>query len=325
MVYTAGMEESKPAAPDLIVKYPPEENGFAAGGDCAYAVIYVRPETNKVLYERAIVAGIRGMGRPIYIANLSGSLFLRDRILESHYPSQFRFASDPCGEMALYPQMIPVFERHFRVSFDRSPLIGSFDAVKLLGLGAEDLFETIVPEEDFLDSWGQEFKKISGFIVANPNLPAILKRYVPAASVFVVAVRSQAPARPDFFSALNQAIYSQIVARKETPVLDGEKLDSLVWSEKIRRTYHISSNHLMAMLDMADFVYLDDRRRLDIADTPLGRKLIGDGGLTREKLAELSRSQLALVGPWGEKSLAYLPVCAQGKSVEEIASMLREA
>ncbi len=317
------MDASKPIAPDIIVKYPREESGFTAGGKAAYAVIYVRPETNNVLYERAIVAGIRGLGTSIYIANLSGSLIRRDRILESHYPSQFRFASDPRGEMGRYPAMIAVFERHFGVSFEGSRLLGSFEAVRALGLGEEELFETIVPDRDFLGCWGQEFKKISGFIVANPNLPAVVKRYIPSANIFVVVVRSLEPAWPDFFTALNQTIYDRIISRKETPVIDGEKLDSLVWSEKIRRTYHISSNHVMAMLDMADFVYLDERARLGIADTPLGRRLIGDGAVTKERLSKLAELELAPIGPVGHETLAYLPSFAAGKNVKEIGSMLR--
>ena len=318
------MDASNPIAPDIIVGYPRGESGFSAGGKAAYAVIYVRPETNNVLYEKAIVSGIRGLGTSIYIANLSGSLIRRDRILEDHYPSQFRFASDPRGEMRRHPAMIAVFERHFGVTMDESRLIGSFEAVRALGLGEEALFEPIVAGRDFFSCWGQEFKRISGFIVANPNLPAVVKRYVPSANIFVVVVRSLEPAWPDFFTALNQAIYDRIISRRETPVIDGEKLDSLMWSEKIRRTYHISSNHIMAMLDMADFTYLDERARLDIADTPLGRRLIGDGAVTRERLSELADLELAQIGSKGRESLTYLPSFAAGKSVKEIASMLRE-
>ena len=79
---------------------------------------------------------------------------------------------------------------------------------------------------------------------------------------------------PGFFDAVNEAIFKEITSRAETPIIDGEKLDSLVWWERIRRTYHLSSNHLMAMLDMADFVYTGENEHLAVTDTPLGLSLI---------------------------------------------------
>ncbi len=313
--------QARPIHPDIIVRYPPDENCLVAPGGRAYAVVYVRPETNNILYERAIISAVRRTADTLYMANLGGGLFARDRILEKHYASQFRFAADPCGEMAKYPEMILRFQAHFQVSFEHSPLIGSFDAAKLLGMHEEDLFETIVPEADFLDCWGQEFKRIFDFIVANPNLPAVLKRYTPGANVLALAVRSRGP-DPDFFCSLNQAIYSEIVSHHETPLIDGEKLQSLGWQEKIRRTYHFSTNHLMAMLDMATFVYLDESRRLEVEDTPLGRRLIGEGSITREKLSLIVESPLRYLGREGGNILVYLPSAAAGMSVEQVVEML---
>ena len=83
--------------PDILLSYPEEEDGLADRPErTAYAVIYVRPETNTVLYERAIVVDIEKRGDTlIYMANLNGALFLRDRILEIHYATRFRFVEDP--------------------------------------------------------------------------------------------------------------------------------------------------------------------------------------------------------------------------------------
>jgi hypothetical protein len=310
--------------PDIIIGYPGQGDCAAlnADGGASYAVVYVRPETNNILYERAIVAGIKSRGRPVYMANLNGALFLRDGILEDHYASQFRFARDPCEEVARYPEMKKAFEEHFHVEFERSPLIGAFDAVRLLGMGEEELFETIVPDPDFLGCWGQEFKRIFDFIVANPNLPAILKRYTPESNVFAAVVLSRG-ADADFFQGLNSAIYAQIVSHHETPVIDGEKLDSLVWSEKIRRTYHISTNHVMAMFDMADFVYVNGSSRLDVADTPLGRLLIGDGAVSAQRLRAAKESPLVYFRERRKSSLSYLPLCAPGKTPRGISEMMR--
>ena len=42
--------------PDILVEYPPAESFPSGAGAGSYAVAYVRPETNTVLYARAIAA-----------------------------------------------------------------------------------------------------------------------------------------------------------------------------------------------------------------------------------------------------------------------------
>ncbi len=316
------MEKPRGGAPSIIVGYPPDENGME-GEKAAYAVVYVRPETNGVLYERAIVAGIRGLGRAVFIANLGGGLFIRDRILECHYAPQFRFARDPRAEMELHPSLPAALELHFGARPIAGSLIGSFEAVERLGLNEEELFETIVPDRDFLERWGQEFKRIGGHIVANPSLPAVVKRYVPEANVFAVVVKSPGPAGPEFFTALNQSIYDRIVSGSGTPVVDGDKLGFLAWSEKIRRTYHISTNHLMAMFDMMDFVYTDGERRLEAGETPLGRMLLAAGVLTREKLEEIGRVRLLTPAGDARAEPVHLPTAGAGKGIRDVEALLR--
>ncbi len=249
-------------APDIIIPFPQGENGFAECGDSsAYAMAYVRPETNNVLYERAILSGLRAHGKIIYCANLAGRIFLSDLILEQHYPTQFKFARDPWGQLSRFPEIRSRVEEHFGLSLDHARLLGSFEAVQALGMSEEGLFETIVPATDYLGCWGQSFKRLAGVLVVNPNLPAIVKRHALPANVFSVVVSSRSSS-VGFFDAVNEAVFKEITSSSETPVIDGEKLDSLVWSEKIRRTYHLSSNHLMAMFDMPDFVYTGEGQRL---------------------------------------------------------------
>jgi hypothetical protein len=319
-----------PAKPDLIIHYPTGEDGFTGSPGSpagfrehvAYAVVYVRPETNKILYERAILAAIKRYGEVIYLANLNGELFFQDRILEEHYASQFRFAEDPLGQLRRYPEIASRFEEHFQAPVGTAGLIGSFEAVRKLGIGEEELFGTIVADADFLDCWGQTFKRIEGAIVVNPNLPSVVKRYTPESNVFVVAMRSH-DARPDFFVELNRAIFDEITARAETPVMDGEKLDLLIWSERIRRTYHISANHLMAMLDMADFLYEDGGRRLEVQETPLGGWLVRQGCVSAEALHWLKRSQLVYLRKEERRSLEYLPLAAGGLTPDGICRLLK--
>jgi hypothetical protein len=305
--------------PDILVAYPPEE-GFGSGAG-SYAVVYVRPETNTVLYERAIVAGIRARGDTIiYTANLNGRLFESDGILKRHYVTQARFASDPRGQLDDYPEIGERLAKHFGQPADRLPLVGAFQAATRTP--AEELFETFVPPADFLACWGQQFKRIGGAVVANPGLPAVLRRYTPEANVFVVVVRS-ADGSPGFFASLNRAIYLEITSRAETPLVDGERLGEAPWSERVRRTYHISRTHLMAMFDMADLVYLGEGRRLELAETPLGRSLLAEGILSDEQLQDFQRDPLRYAGGGERRSLHYLPLAGEGQDLGWARDFLR--
>jgi len=311
------------ARPDIIIRYPEGEDGFRGSSpNVAYLVVHVRPETNRILSEKAIVAGVRRQHADvIYLANLNGALFLQDHILEEHYASQYRFAARPFEELQAHPEVAARFEQHFGVRPEDARLIGSFDAVRRLGIGEEELFETIVPERDYLECWGQSFKRVAGWCVVNPNLPAIVRRYTPEANVFVLAARCRGGG-PEIFSAVNQAIFQEITARQETPVVDGQKLGSLVWSEMVRRTYHISANHRMACFDMADLVYRGPEARLDVAETPLGRWLVAGGAVEAEGLRAMKRAQLVYLRREGAESLQYLPLAAAGLAPHGIARLL---
>ena len=299
---------------------PANRPGAAAvGSRPSYAVVYVRPETNNVLYERAIVAAVRKQGQLVYLANLNGAIFQRDRILERHYSSQFRFARNPRGELARYPVIADRVTRHFNQSLDAVPLIGSFDAVDNLSVPPDELFGTILSDADFLNCYGQEFKRIGDHIVVNPHLPAIVRRYTPQSNVFTLVVRlMDRSARA--FEALNHAIYVQVTASQDTPVLDEARLQFLDWSQRIRRTYHVSSNHLMAAFDMSDLVYVGDAEHLDIARTPLGRWLVDRGAISAERLRELQDAHLAYIGQ--DRVLEYLPRFSGASDPDRIAAMV---
>jgi hypothetical protein len=343
-------------APDILVPYTlpcaPGEDGLAPGArPASYAVVYVRPETNSVLYERAIAAAIRRRGdQVVYLANLGGGLILQDGILRGHYATQLRFAEDPQRELASYPEIARRLDRHFGASPGKLRLLGAFEAVARIGMSEEELFEAFVPQAEILACWGQQFKRIAGAVVANPGLPAVLKRCGPGANLFVAAVRS-AEGSPQYFASLNRAIYEEVCSHKETPLVDGDLLGSVRWSERVRRTYHISRTDLMAMFDMADFVYLDAGRRLEVAETPLGRSLLAEGVLTAEKLQAMKRDPLVRLPAAGDNplprrgnplsrrdnplprrggrqrhggALHYLPLTGEGQSLDWIREFLRE-
>jgi hypothetical protein len=272
-----------------------------------------------VLYERAIGSRHPRPGRQIiYTANLNGGLLESDGILKgTTHAAPLR--SDP-RKLRTLPEIGSAWLEHFGEPADK--LRWSAPSGRR-PTPAEELFETFVPPEDFLACWGQQFKRIGGEVVANPGLPAVLRRYTPQANVFVVVVRS-ADGSPGFFAALNRAIYLEITSRAETPLVDGERLGGVPWSERVRRTYHLSRTHLMAMFDMADLVYLGEGRRFPLADTPLGRRLRADGILSDQQLLGLPSEPLRRVQGGSHRTLHYLPLAGEGQDLDWARDFLRK-
>lgn len=296
--------------PDILVPY--RDSGSRVDPDCpsgrVYALAYVRPETNRSSYEGEIVRALKGRAELVYMANLNGRLFTEGGILGSHYASQFRFARDPRACLSEYPEVARAFESHFGLPAAEADIMGSLRAVEWGFSNAEELFSTIVDDSDFLSSYGQTFKLVRGKYIVNYDIPAIQTRYTAQSDCFVVLVRAEGAA-DKLYSELNRAIYKEICSRPETPLVDSEALEGMAWSERVRRTYHLSTNRLMAMLDMADFVYLSPDRRLDVAETPLGAALVAEGILSASQLRAAHRAQLCRIGPVGgpPETLAYLP------------------
>lgn len=311
--------------PDILVRY--RETGADRDLDSregtAYALVYVRPETNRLFYEGEILSAVRGRAEVAYMANLNGRVFVDDGILEAHFASQFRFAADPAACLAEYPEIAAAFEDHFGLPAAEADIVGSLRAVAEGLFTGEGLFNDIVPSADFLTCYGQTFKRVDGHYVVNYDLPAITGRYTPEANVFCVLVRAE-DAPEDFYVDLNRAIFEEMVSRPETPLVMGDKFAGLAWSERVRRTYHVSSNRLMAMIDMADFVYADEERRLDVAETPLGATLVS-GGLDAGCLRAAKGRQLCRILPPGgdPEGLVYLPQPGRSLGRDGVAALLR--
>lgn len=317
--------EGAPPRPDILLPFAPEDDlscGSRREG-LRHAVVLVRPESNRLPYEAEILSVLRARARVTYIANLNGRLFTEGGILHSHYASQFRFARDPRAFLELYPELALAFEEHFGLSVSEAPIRGSLGDLSEIGLSPEGLFATIVPDSDFLAVKGQTFKRIHGVFIVNYDLPAIVRRYTPSANVFVALAEAEAGS-DDFYDELNQAIHDMIASHSETPLVYGAALRGLSWHEQVRRTYHISTNRLQAMLDMSDFVYPDISGRLDVAATPLGSALVRTGAIAPEALRRAKETQLCRLASPGHDlaNLAFLPQAGQGMGFEAMCRLM---
>ncbi|MBP7552552.1 MAG: hypothetical protein KA885_03925 [Spirochaetes bacterium] len=302
--------------PDILIDYFDDRTN-----NNPMIVIYVRPETNEVHYEKALILGVSPYANAVYLANLSGKIFLKNALILDHYASQYRFSINAGKEIEKYPEMVERFEKHFGVSLDKAKVVGSFDAMPKLDMNADEMFDTIVDQKDFLNFYGQTIKKIKDYYVVNYNIPALVKRYTPDINIFVLAAKSKNPECD--FEEINQSIFEQMKQNAKTPIVDEVLLKQLKWNEKIKRTYHISKNHIMAMFDMMDFIFKSNGERIGFIDTPLGRRLIENYNFNDDMLFQLKEYPIVYVKEKRKKKkLVNIIDYARGKTMEESVGIL---
>lgn len=304
-------------AADIVIVY---SNRF--GVESPPAVIYVRPETNRILYERAIIMGVKPFASVIYMANLGGNLFESGSLIEQHYSSQFRFAFGGKSEVAKYPEMVEMFEKHFKTDFLNANIIGAFDAIKILNTSAEKLFQTFVTDDKFLAMYGQTIKLIDGYYIINYDMPALVEKHSEKSNVFVMGIAIKGDIA---FQDINHAIFDNMRANDSTPLIDEKKLERLAWYEKMRRTYHFSRNHVMAMFDMRDFIFSSEKKNIDFVQTPLGNAIISAEVASEEDLIALKKDPLVYLEDEKGRHLVNIVEAANGKSPNECISLIKSA
>jgi len=274
-------ENRKSVKPDILLPYLSEK-----ATSSSLSVICVRPETNKIDYESIIIKAVAPLAEGVYIANLGGEIINKKGIVMGHYSSQFQFAISGKSEIAKYPEMVTKFEDKFNVDFADAEIIGAYEALldygDEIGKDADELFGTIVPEHDFLTLYGQSIKKIAGYYVVNYDIPGIVGKYGPGTNIFVIGL--QLKNKNTSFSELNRAIYQGFEDNKTIDILDSEKRKDMKWFDQVRRTYHISGNHIQAMFDITDYIFTDDNTPASFYETPLGQMLCRQGFFDRELL-----------------------------------------
>jgi len=222
--------------------------------------------------------------------------------------------------MARFPEFVETFENYFKTSFDSSFIIGSFDALIKLNLNDESLFNYIVEDKDFLKLYGQTIKKINNVFVVNYDMPAIIKRYTPKANVFAIAIKFKD--KNTSFLEINQSIFDQI-KKNNMVIVDEEFHKSLEWNERIRRTYHISRNNVMAMFDMVDFIIRNNNDHLRFIETPLGKTLIEENGISEDFIIRIKEFPIVYIEENGKKRLVNLLEEANGMNMEECVNLIK--
>lgn len=303
--------------PDIIIDYKISFEKFIP-----VTVIYVRPESNFLAYENAIIKGIHQYTDIIYMANINGMLFIKNALILEHHSSQYHFAIFGKSEIANYPEMINEFESFFKIKFDQADIIGSFEAILRLNITQEELFKTFVDDKNYLKFYGQTIKKINNYYVINYDIPALLEKYTPKIDVFVIVAKFKDSSFS--FVELNQSISKEIMSDNRSPIIDfnQNKFDNLNWMEKVKRTYHFSYNHIMAMFDMVDFVFKRDGSHINFDNTPLGNYLIKND-IDKETLIKIKEFPIVYINKNGTKKLVNIIEDANNKNIEECIDLIK--
>ncbi|HOJ63469.1 MAG TPA: hypothetical protein PLE45_03510 [Spirochaetota bacterium] len=302
--------------PEIIIDYFDRKDL-----DLPIIVIYVRPESNEVFYEKALLKGISPFGDIVYLANLNGKIFLNHALILDHYSTQYSFAIRGKDEIAKYPPMVKKFEKYFKVKFNDAKIIGSFDAILNLNIEAEELFNLIVDKKDFLSFYGHTIKKIEDLYIVNSNIPAILNKYTDKTNVFVMAARL----RDEKYKIedINCSIFEELKKDNKTTLIDEKFLKDIKWEEKIKRTYHISRNYIMATFDMIDFIFKPNGERIEFSETPLGRMILDENIMEKSELTKLKDNPLVYIKTKRGKKLINIAEYPKNMTMRECIELIK--
>lgn len=275
--------QHKEVTPDLLIPYHIDRETLSHS---SILLIYVRPETNMINYEAAIIKGAAPYADAVYLANLCGNLVNNKAITASHYSIQLQFAIEGKEKLQRYPEMVRQFEEKFKVDFRDADIIGSYDAIVdyRIKSNSDELFETMVPDADFLEFYGQTIKRIGKYFIVNYDIPAIITRHHEDTAMFSIALCLKTE---EFgFLDIDYFIYENMCKNETTAPLGSERRQSLPWYKLVRRTYHISRSHIEAMFDLTDYVFKNEKERIGYENTPLGKRLLEEGIIGEDRLED---------------------------------------
>jgi hypothetical protein len=236
------METERGAGPKVLVSYP----GPHRDDRCQDYFVYLRPESNGVLVESAMLGVIQrnpvykeGCGL-VYLANLPGEFIQRHRVIESHYSLKLFFTKN--GKTAFTPRMRSEFEKHFRVPFETADIVGAFEAMQRLGVDEEELFGLWVPNDDVLFIHGQCVKRKGSLFIVNYDIPALLHKNKTGTDIAAMILRV-AMEKVDFrrmLEDIQKSLLARGILQPGTP---------------IGRVFHHSKGPFEQILDARGYLY----------------------------------------------------------------------
>lgn len=230
------MTKKDDAHPQVLVPYP----GPEAAPNTQDIFVYLRPETNGVLVESTLMKVIekcpeyRSGIRLAYLANIPGEYIVAHHVIEAHYAHKFFFAVH--GKRYFTSAMSRAFEERFGVPVAEANIVGSFEALRVLGLRPEELFSAWVPRDQMLIVDGQSIKKIDDLYVVNYDIPALLHKNNRSTDIAVMLFRC----------SVDYAYFLELVHEMERRLVDNGLLAPEAHAS---RAFHFSKGPFEQVLD----------------------------------------------------------------------------
>jgi len=228
--------------PSVLVPYP----GPDPTGETNDIFIYLRPETNGVEVESALLKVIKGNReyaenvRLVYLANYPGDYINSKHIIEHHYANKIKAAEK--GKKYFTESMIRMFEDHYSCSFKKAKIINPYDAMKKFGLGEEGLFNIWVDPEDFITIYGNSIKKYKGYYIINYDIPALLHKNNYLTDIAVMLFRIYFP-----WEKITEMISDMEKTLKENGIIAEKK--------PVARVFHYTKSPFEQVQDGIEYLY----------------------------------------------------------------------
>ncbi|HDQ15172.1 MAG TPA: hypothetical protein ENN41_10205 [Sediminispirochaeta sp.] len=250
--------------PTVVIPFNPQCDSDLCQDTC----VYLRPETNGVEVESAMMRTIqsspvyRDNVQLVYLANLPGEFIGRRRIIEHHYHLKLMFAKR--GKRLFTDYMKREFSRYFGTPFESARIYGSFEAMKRLGYSREDLFHMWVPAKEILHLNGQTIKRVDDIFIVNYDIPAILLKDRSNTDVAVMILRTRLGP---------ESIHSLMMETVDTLRQRG----MLRKSQTFTRIFHFSRSPFEQILDGVGFLYSENGSHIPLRKIHFFRYLLERG------------------------------------------------
>ncbi len=211
--------------------------------------VYLRPETNGVLVESTLLQVVEGSKQYrdkvelVYLANIPGEFIVNNGIIENRNRYKMPFARE--GGALFTDRMKERFERYFLDSFSESRVVGAFDALDMLDLDEEELFNIRVPLAHVFNVNCQTVKKIQDIYVVNYDIPALIHKNSNKTDIAVMLFRS----------TQSNSEFHQMIEEMATSLREGGILGDV---SRIGRAFHYTKGPFEQILDARGHLYNPD-------------------------------------------------------------------
>ncbi len=250
--------------PTLILPYP----GPSDREDEQDIFVYLRPETNGVLAESTILKIVKEANvnqasiKLVFLANFPGEFIVGKHIVEQYYAVKLHFAVS--GKAAFTESMKERFSNWFGIRFEDAPIVGAFEALEILNLEPEQLFDTWVENHNVCIASGQNVKHYGDLFIVNYDIPALIHKNSKNTDIAVMIFRT----------SMNYVDFKQLVERMHDALcLNGilnPRFDAA-------RAFHYSKGPFEQIKDGVTYLGSDERLGLKLSDLTFMRYLAARG------------------------------------------------